>query len=88
MGKSDEKWREPASYRDCFVVLSENKVLSRGNLHHYEKMASFRNLLVHYYEKIDNEIVFGILKKNLDDFDLFVSEIADFIIQQATSHKP
>lgn len=78
---SDEKWREPESYRDSFVVLAENGAISRDNLERYEKMAAFRNLLVHYYERIDNEIVFGILKKNLDDFELFISEIAEFLKQ-------
>jgi uncharacterized protein YutE (UPF0331/DUF86 family) len=34
-------------------------------------MASFRNILVHRYEKIDDEIVFGVFKKRLVDFDLF-----------------
>lgn len=80
---SDEKWREPESYRDSFVVLAENNAISRDNLDRYEKMAVFRNLLVHYYGKIDNEIVFGILKKNLEDFELFVSEIAEFLKQQS-----
>lgn len=79
---SDEGWREPLSYRDAFVVLYENNVLSKENLPCYEKIAAFRNLIVHYYERVDNEIVFGIFKKNLGDFDLFVQEVSRFLKRQ------
>lgn len=76
---SDEKLREPISYRDTFAVLAENRVIRTENLKTYEKMAAFRNLIVHYYERIDDEVVFGIFQRNLNDFDLFASEIAEFL---------
>lgn len=76
---SDEQMREPVSYRDTFAVLAENDVLMPEDLGRFENIASFRNLLVHYYEKIDNEIVFGIFKNNLSDFDLFVERIIKYL---------
>ncbi len=76
---SDEKLREPANYRDTFLVLAENGIINTEHLHIYEKMAAFRNLIVHYYERIDDEVVFGIFKKNLNDFELFITEIVQFI---------
>ena len=76
---SDEKLREPISYRDTFVVLSENGILARESLLKYEKMAAFRNLIVHYYERVDDEVVFGIFQKNLLDFQLFSEEIKNFL---------
>ena len=79
---SDETLREPVSYRDTFAVLSENKIINPDNLKTYEKMAAFRNLIVHYYERVDNEIIFGIFQKNLQDFELFVSEIAQYLSKQ------
>jgi len=42
-------------------------------LNTFQNMASFRNMLVHHYEKIDDELVFGIFKKQMDDFDKFVA---------------
>lgn len=48
-------------------------------------MASFRNMLVHRYEKTDDEVVFGIFRKRLDDFDLFVGMITDWIKSQEPS---
>ena len=79
---SDETLREPVSYRDTFAVLSENKIINPDNLKTYEKMDAFRNLIVHYYERVDNEIIFGIFQKNLQDFELFVSEIAQYLSKQ------
>lgn len=76
---SDEKMREPTSYRDTFMVLTENKILKPDDLSRFENIASFRNLLVHYYEKVDDAIVYGIFKNNLSDFDLFVERIVCFL---------
>jgi uncharacterized protein YutE (UPF0331/DUF86 family) len=76
---SDENMREPSSYRDTFAVLAENKVLKPDDLPRFENIASFRNLIVHYYERVDDSVVFGIFKNNLHDFDLFVDRIVHFI---------
>ena len=76
---SDEQMREPTSYRDTFAVLAENKVLLPEDLPRFENIASFRNLLVHYYERVDDEIVYAIFKKNLSDFDLFVERVVSFL---------
>ncbi len=76
---ADEQLREPDSYRDTFNVLAENGILQPDDLSKFENMASFRNLLVHYYERVDDEIVYGIFKQNLSDFDLFVKRIANYL---------
>ena len=76
---SDEQMREPTSYRDTFAVLAENKVLMPEDLSRFENIASFRNLLVHYYERVDDEIVYAIFRKNLSDFDLFVKRVVIFL---------
>ena len=76
---SDEKMREPASYRDVFTVLAENNILSTEDLPRFENIASFRNLLVHYYGKVDDAIVFGIFSNRLSDFDIFTDRIVRFL---------
>jgi uncharacterized protein YutE (UPF0331/DUF86 family) len=38
-----------------------------------------RNMLVHHYEKVDNEVVFGIFKNKLEDFDLFCDCILEYV---------
>lgn len=59
---ADENMREPQSYRDTFVVLAEHDILSPDDLLRFEAMASFRDLIVHYYEKIDDALVYGVFK--------------------------
>jgi len=72
------KWREPTSYRDLFSVLREHDIIPEEHLLTFQRMASFRNMLVHRYELIDDELVFGIFNKHLDDFDLFVRLVTEW----------
>ncbi len=76
------KWREPEGFRDVFSVLCEHRVIPKNDLNSFQNMASFRNMLVHRYEKIDDEMVFGFFKKKLEDFDLYISYIKSWAEQQ------
>ncbi len=76
---ADENLREPVSYRDTFTVLVENRILPENERETFEKIAMFRNLLVHYYEKIDDTIVYGIFKNKLSDFKRYISHIIEFL---------
>jgi uncharacterized protein YutE (UPF0331/DUF86 family) len=76
------QWREPAGYRDLLLILTEQGILPQEHLAVFQNMASFRNMLVHRYENIDDELVFGIFKKRLEDFDLFMALIMDWAGRQ------
>ena len=65
---SDEGFRIPKSYADTFTVLHENGILDDRLYLSLKKMAQFRNIVVHQYDKIDSTIVVGILQKNIKDF--------------------
>lgn len=65
---SDAGYRVPKSYGDTFRVLHENKIISQSLFGKMEKMAKFRNIVIHQYSKVDAEIVVNILKRDLDDF--------------------
>jgi uncharacterized protein YutE (UPF0331/DUF86 family) len=80
---SDEHFREPASYRDAFVVLGEQGVIHPDDLPRFEQMTAFRNLIVHYYERFDDAIVYGVFKQKLGDFDLFVERMVAYLKQRA-----
>lgn len=41
----------------------------------YKDMVRFRNFIVHRYERIDTEIVYGIIKNKLSLFSEFIHEI-------------
>ncbi len=76
---SFNSWREPAGYRDLFLILHEKGVMPAGQLLTFQNMASFRNMLVHRYEKIDDELVYGIFQKRLSDFHEFVNLVKKWI---------
>lgn len=68
---ADDKLRTPETYADTFRVLGENGILSVDLVAVMEKMAKFRNIVVHQYEAVDAEIVVLVLRKHLEDFTLF-----------------
>jgi len=41
-------------------------------------MTKFRNMLVHIFREIDDGRLYKIITKDLDDVELFISEIGDF----------
>jgi uncharacterized protein YutE (UPF0331/DUF86 family) len=84
---SDKHFREPASYRDTFLVLAEEGVIHPKDLSRFEQMAAFRNLIVHYYERIDDSTVFGVFKRNLEDFELFAENIIAYLKRETVEEK-
>jgi uncharacterized protein YutE (UPF0331/DUF86 family) len=64
-------------------MLASHGVLPDGKVTDYQNMASFRNMLVHHYESIEDETVFGIFKNKFGDFDLF----RDFILEYVKNMK-
>ncbi len=78
---SDENLRTPTSYADTFSVLMEEGIINKSLSGRLEKMAKFRNIIVHQYEAIEPEIVVSILRKNLKDFELYKKAILNIIKQ-------
>jgi len=76
---ADKGYRVARTYADTFRVLHEEKVIDRKLLNALEKMARFRNLLVHQYDNLDAQIVVGILKKDLEDFTGYRQAIIKFL---------
>jgi len=74
-----ENLRKPEDNQDIFAVLYENKMIPKKLLERLIGIANFRNILVHDYEKIDREIVYQKLQKNLNDFKAFKKEILRFL---------
>ena len=72
---SDKGYRVPATYADTFRVLYENDILKKDLFGTMEKMGKFRNIIVHHYDKVDTEIVIGILRNDLNDFSAYRNAI-------------
>ena len=76
---SDEGFRVPETYVDMFKILIEHQILDISQSDPLAKMAKFRNIVVHNYEKIDPAIVVGILRNNLEDFETFKKAIIAYL---------
>ena len=79
---SDQEMRLPTGYADTFKVLMENKVIGKNLCETLEKMARFRNVVVHQYETIDHTIVVSILHRNLRDFQKYKKAIIKYLSSQ------
>ena len=76
---SDSGYRVPKSYADTFKVLYENKIIEKGLFSKMEKMAKFRNIIVHHYDKIDEAIIVSILKNDLNDFGKYKDAVINIL---------
>jgi len=71
--------RAPQDYGDCFRLMAELGILEKDFSDRLIQMAKFRNLIIHLYWTVDNERVYQILSKNLDDFDQFLEAVGKFL---------
>lgn len=76
---AQEGFRRPADNQDVFAVLAEEAILPADLLPRLVAMAKFRNLIVHDYARIDDGVVFGILKRRLGDLDAFARAIVVYL---------
>lgn len=72
---SSKKLEEPKDNKGIFAVLAANGIISPASLGFLIPMAGVRNILVHGYDKIDDALIYGILKRRTDDFSIFLKEI-------------
>lgn len=72
---SNSDLREPEDNKGVFKVLAEAGILSEESLKFLIPMAGARNILVHGYDQVDDAVIYGVLKKRLNDFDLFLKNI-------------
>lgn len=57
----------PESYADCFQLVCEAGLIPAALSDNLQKMARFRNLLVHVYWDLDEEALYTIITCHLDD---------------------
>jgi uncharacterized protein YutE (UPF0331/DUF86 family) len=64
---ADKKLREPSNNREVFQILEEEGLFPSELMPLIDKVIGTRNVLVHSYNRIDDSIIYGVLKKNLSD---------------------
>jgi len=72
---SDERLGEPATNRDLFSLLEAAGWIETELARALERMAGFRNVLVHGYTDVDLGIVEDVVREHLTDLDRFVEVI-------------
>ncbi len=76
---SDLSLGVPSDDEDIIRNLENNKILEKKVISKIREMKGFRNILVHKYGRIEDEIAFDLLKNNLSDFQLFKKEVLKFL---------
>ncbi len=75
------KFGLPSEEEMIFDILAEKEVISEDLADKLKEMKKFRNLLVHLYSKIDDQLVFENLKEHYDFLE-FKKEIKEFLKEQ------
>ena len=69
--------RVPEEYAECFAILGEARLLSPELSQSLQRMARFRNMLVHVYWEVDYDQVYHILQEHLGDLRAFIRAIGE-----------
>ncbi len=78
MGKmliADKNLRGPGNNREVFLILEEHGVFPSKYIPLMDKMIGMRNIIVHSYDRIDDAIVYGALKKSLGN----IKSLCDYL---------
>ena len=65
----------PSEENDLFDKLQQKGILSEGLTRMLKEMRGFRNILVHEYAVVDDELVYEAVKTRLRDFREFKEQI-------------
>ena len=76
---NNQDLKKPEDNQNVFSVLKEEKIISKKLHSQLLGVVNFRNILVHDYEKIDREIVYNNLQKNIEQFVQFRKEFAKYL---------
>ncbi len=76
---ASERFRPPKTYAESFEILGEQGIIANESLPTLRQMVQFRNRLVHLYWEVDAEVIYDILQRNLEDFEIFTKQILKYL---------
>ena len=76
---ASERFRPPKTYAEAFEILGEQGIIANEFLPTLRQMVQFRNRLVHLYWEVDAEVIYDILQRNLEDFEIFTKQILKYL---------
>jgi len=65
----------PQESKEGFSLMVRAGILERDVGERLQRMVGFRNVAVHEYQEIDQEILAGILREHLGDFEAFCRSV-------------
>lgn len=71
----ERELRPPQSYSDAFDILGDHEILNKEFAYSFAKIAGFRNLLAHDYEKVDAQKICQDILKKLPDVKTFLQQV-------------
>lgn len=72
---STRKLGIPQTKKEAFKKLEENNIISKEMSKNMQNMAGFRNIAVHDYKEIDEEILQEIIEEHLNDLLEFAKQM-------------
>ena len=69
----------PADENDLFEKLNKNGIVTPSVKRLLRQMRGFRNILLHEYASVDDELVFKYVKTRLGDFEKIRKQILDVL---------
>ncbi len=69
----------PEGYAECFAILANAGIIPSDLSENLQKMARFRNLLIHMYWKVDYGTLYEMIQHNLNDLRHFSETIVGLL---------
>jgi uncharacterized protein YutE (UPF0331/DUF86 family) len=73
----------PGEEDDLFAKLAQRGVIPPPMSEALRRMKGLRNVLVHEYGRVDDTLVFDVIRKRLDDFEAFKRTVLAFLRSSA-----
>ena len=65
----------PQTKKEAFDILYKNELISEDMCAKMKGMVGFRNIAIHEYKEIDEEILIDVIENHLNDLKEFVREM-------------
>ncbi len=72
---SSRKLGLPQSKKEAFELLFKNGIISEETFKNMKGMIGFRNIAVHDYKEIDDEILIDVIENHLEDLKNFARDM-------------
>ncbi len=76
---AEKNWGSVDTYRDVAKILYKKEILDDALYQLFVKMIGLRNILVHEYLEVEVDIIYDIIKNNLNDIRKILGEMSSLV---------